>query len=69
MSQVVAGAVAVQVAPPGAAVTVYPVMAEPPSEAGGSQVMVAVVPLRVAFVFRGAVGGSRLCSSVTVLLL
>ncbi|CAB4323184.1 unannotated protein [freshwater metagenome] len=69
ISQVSSGAVAVQVASPGAPVTTYSVMAEPPSDSGVVHVMVAEPMLAETVTSCGAVGATRLCSSVTVLLL
>lgn len=62
MVQLVADVV-VQVAPPGLAVTVYPVMAEPPLLAGAVHEMVAEVPEVVADAPVGA-SGREACGAI-----
>ena len=56
IAQVVAGAIAVQVAPPGAAVTTYLVIADPPSLVGGVHEIVAEPPPGTAVTFVGFPG-------------
>jgi hypothetical protein len=64
---VVAGALTIQVLPPGEAVTVKDVIEEPPSSLGGSKVTVALMVVASAVIeliaaFKGALGLSSACS-------